>query len=251
MERLPITGIPVGDVPPAVIVCGDPSRAEKAATLFDSAKVISAKREYTCISGYFEGMSVAACSHGIGAPGAAIAFEELIQAGAERIIRVGTCGAMQMEMIAGDLVIANAAVQNTGYGNETVPSGFPAVADPEVTLALKQAAIDAGRTCRIGMVLSRDNFYRGVDISGNPDYEIMSQANVLAVEMECAALFIVGSLRGVQTGAIVAVDGNVLASDGEKMDSYEPGAAPVKSAIMNGLQIALFALKRINRESTR
>ena len=90
--------------------------------------------------GEFEGKLVAVCSHGIGAPGAAIAFEELIRAGARGIIRVGTCGALQPGISAGHLIIATAAVQSTGYGRETVPQGYPAVADLELTLALRREA---------------------------------------------------------------------------------------------------------------
>lgn len=249
MDRLPLTDIPVGRIPPSILVCGDPGRAEQIATFFDSAEAVSSKREYTCIAGQYEGLRLAVCSHGIGASGAAIAFEELIAAGAKRIIRVGTCGALQREIEVGDLIIAHAAVQNTGYGNETVPLGYPAVADPEVTLALKRAAVDADRPCRIGIVLSRDNFYRGVDVPGGPDYQIMSLANVLAVEMECSALFIVGNLRGIQTGAIVAVDGNVLVSGGEKMEKYAPGTAAAKRGVENGIKIALHSLRRMQLET--
>jgi uridine phosphorylase len=62
--------------------------------------------------------------------------------------------------------------------------------------------------------------------------------------MECAALFIVGSLRGVSTAAILAVDGNVL-SGGESMDSYDPYQQIVAEAVEVEIQIALQALKKV------
>jgi uridine phosphorylase len=188
-------------------------------------------------------MPVAVCSHGIGAAGAAIAFEELIAAGARWLVRAGSCGGLQPGMKAGDLVIATAAVQNTGYGQETVPAGYPAVADMTLTLALKHAAVEKGQTFHEGIVLSRDNFYRGVNLPTNPDYQLMSRANVQAVEMECAALFIVGSLRGVGTAAILAVDGNVVESGGEEMATYAPGADAVQIAIESEIALALQALR--------
>ena len=249
LNKLPLTGLPIDQVPPAVIVCGDPDRATMAAKFLDGSELLSEKREYRCYRGKFRERTIAICSHGIGAPGAAIAFEELIQAGARKIIRVGTCGALQSEMVAGQLVIATAAVQNTGYGLESAPAGYPAVADFELSLALKRAATDLGKDYVAGIVLSRDNFYAGVDGPSTPDYMTLSAANVQAVEMERASLFIIGSLRSVQTAAILAIDGNVLHS-GEKMESYAPGLGPVQAAIQAEIKIALNALSDVRDESS-
>jgi uridine phosphorylase len=224
-----------------VIVCGDPDRASRAAEQLADAELFSEQREYRCFVGVFEGKSVAVCSHGIGAPGAAIAFEELIRAGGRRIIRVGTCGALQPGIRAGHLIIATAAVQSTGYGRETVPQGYPAVADLDLTLTLRQEATKANKPYSSGIILSRDNFYRGIDLVDDLDYQLLSKASVQAVEMESAALFIIGSLRGIQTAAILAVDGNVFESAGESMETYEPGKQVVQEAIVSEIEIALRA----------
>ncbi|UCC53805.1 MAG: hypothetical protein JSV68_07480, partial [Anaerolineaceae bacterium] len=65
---------------------------------------------------------------------------------------------------------------------------------------------------------------------------------VLAVELECAALFIIGSLRGVQTAAILAVDGNLLEAE-ESMETYAPHGDVVRTAVDAEIRIALNALK--------
>jgi uridine phosphorylase len=240
LTELPITGLPVGGVSPRVIVCGDPARADRIAARLDDAAPLSHKREYRAHRGTYRGQPVTVCSHGVGAPGAAVAFEELIAAGAQIIVRVGTCGGMQPNIHAGHLIIAAAAVDNTGYGRETVPAGYPAAADPALTLALETAAGPAART---GIVLSRDNFYAGVPVAGAPDYRSLSQARVLAVEMECAALFLVGALRGARTAAILVVDGNVLEA-AESMEGYQPGQPIVRHALDTAISCALEALCR-------
>ena len=51
-------------------------------------------REYRVYNVRFEGAEMTVASHGIGGPGAAICFEELIQLGAKTIIRLGTCGSL-------------------------------------------------------------------------------------------------------------------------------------------------------------
>ncbi len=232
----------MGAVPANVLVCGDPERATRIAAYLDEASLLSERREYRAYRGLFAGMPVAVCSHGVGAPGAAVAFEELIAAGARRIIRTGTCGGLQPELASGDLVVATAAVDTTGYGRLTVPDGYPAVADVRLTAELLDAAAAAGRPVQRGIVLTTDNFYHGVDTPQLTPYPILSAAGVIAVEMECAALFIVGSLRRVQTAAILAVDGNVLERR-ENMDTYAPHHDAVKAAVEAEIAIALAALR--------
>jgi uridine phosphorylase len=175
-------------------------------------------------------MPVTVCSHGVGAPGAAIAFEELIAAGAKRLLRVGTCGGLQPQVQDGHLVIATAAVQQTGYGRETTAARLPGRGRSGNGAGPAPGCRRPSQTWHSGIVITRDNFYPGVPTIHTADYQVMSQANVLAVEMECAALFIVGSLRGVPTGAILAVDGNVLAKK-ESMDAYDPHRDVVKKPL--------------------
>ena len=242
LTELPITGLPVGGVSPRVIVCGDPARADRIAEQLDAPQLLSHKREYRAHRGVYRGVPVTVCSHGIGAPGAAIAFEELIAAGAQAIIRVGTCGGLQPDVQPGHLIVATAAVQNTGYGRETAPDGYPAVGDVALALGLHRAVLNADHPVRTGIVLSRDNFYTGVAAPAVPDYQVMSRARVLAVEMECAALFLVGVLRGVPTGAVLVVDGNVLAV-GESFETYQPGRDVVRQGITVAAHCALETLK--------
>lgn len=238
---LPLTKLEVGSVSEAVLVCGDPARASKIAQSLTDVVLLAENREYRTLRGVFEGTAVTVASHGVGASGAAIAFEELIAAGGKRLIRVGTCGGIQIGIDSGDLVIATAAVQSTGYGRETVPEGYPCVASPDLVLALRRAAKARQRPFREGFVLSRDNFYPGVPTPYTPNYTTLAAAQVLAVEMECSTLFLVGSLRGVQTGAILAVDGNVL-HKAESMDTYDPHSQKVQEAVAAEIQIALQAL---------
>jgi len=246
-RRLPITGLVVGSVSLPVIVCGDPGRATKIAHYLEDAELLTDQREYRAYRGRYEDTEVTVCSHGIGAPGAAIAFEELIEAGGRQIIRVGTCGSLQPDIDSGHLVIATAAVQNTGYGRETVPEGYPAVADFDLSLALRRSAIDSGHPHQSGIVTTGDNFYKGVKTSHTPDYQILSSAKVLAAEMECAALFIIGSLRGVQTAAILAVDGYLLEAE-ESMETYAPHRDVVVAAVDAEIKIALNALRYLERD---
>ncbi len=241
---LPIIGLTVGGIPEQVLVCGDPARAAKTAEFLSGAHVVAQRREYHAYAGTFEGLPILVCSHGIGAPGAAMGFEELIAAGAKTIIRLGTCGGMQKWIADGDLVIATAAVANVGFAREFLPPHYPAVATPELVLALESTAVDKKWPFHRGLVLTRDLFFAGVEPFATPSYAKLAQANVLAVEMECAALFMIGSLREVNTAAILAVDGNVL-ENVENLESYNPHREIVSQAITTEIEIALTTLRRL------
>jgi uridine phosphorylase len=246
-QLLPHTKLPKNSVSERVLVCGDPARATTIAGLLDAAIMLAEWREYRSYQGEYHGHTITVCSHGIGAPGAAIAFEELVAAGARSIIRVGTCGGIRPEVQAGHLVVVTGAVDHTGYGREVVPPGYPAVADVDVVMALRHATQKAVQPVHIGYVLTRDAFYGGLPLPTAPDYQTMAAVNVLAVEMECAALFQVGSLRRIKTGAILAADGNVLHTK-EDMNTFNPHREDIGQAIEMAIRTALEAVVQVDNE---
>ena len=89
------------------ILPGDPGRVERIAQHLDEAAFFSQSREYTAWMGKLEGQPVLVMSTGMGGPSTAIAVEELYRTGVDTFIRVGTCGGMQPDVMAGDLVIAS------------------------------------------------------------------------------------------------------------------------------------------------
>lgn len=240
-QKLPHTGLLPDSLPTAVLTCGDPARAAQIAGYLEADVCLAQQREYHTYQGSFAGAPLAVCSHGIGAPGAAIAFEELIAAGARRLLRVGTCGSLQPHVHPGDLVIATAAVQHTGYGREAAPPGYPAIADPDLTLALYEKVRAGSLPYHRGIVLTRDAFFAGVSTPFAPDYAVLSAANVLAVEMECAALFLVGSLHRIATAAILVVNGSVLEKP-EDIDTFALHEDRAATAVASGIQAALHTL---------
>lgn len=203
-----------GEIPELVLLPGDPDRARKIAEeFFDNPVEIAKKREYWSFKGTWKGVPVAVCSTGIGCPSATIALEELVKVGCKKFIRVGTSGAISHDVVSGDVVIFSGAVRDEGTSRQYVPIEFPAVAHPDMVIALSKAAEDRGATYHVGIGHSKDAFY-----SEHPEYvadpestrkkwAAMRDSNVLATEMEAAALFVIGHLRGVKVGAVCVVIG--------------------------------------------
>ncbi len=235
-ERTPILRVDPDEIPEGVLVMGDPSRAKLASTCLQDARLLGRYREYVTYAGLHNGVEVAVTSHGVGAPGAAICFEELSRAGVKRIIRTGTCGGLKIEVEDGDLVIVTAAIREDGVTGSMLPASFPAVASVDVTMALRRAATAAGRRFHEGVVLTHSLFYPGEVLGG--DLDLWHRAGAVAVEMECAALFVNGALNGVETGAILAADGNPI----HREKVYDPHRVVVYEGVEAMVRVGLDAL---------
>lgn len=227
-------------MPERVLVVGDPARAALVAGHLGDATALGRNREYVSFVGSHQGIPLGVVSHGVGAPGAAVCFEELCRAGARRLLRAGTAGGMQDDVVDGTLVVATAAVRHEGMTSRLVPPGFPAVADADLVVALRTAAAAAGRDVREGIVLTSDLFYPH-DVLGS-DLALWQRAGVVAVEMEVAPLLVTATLHGVAAGAILAVDGNPLAAEDHDMSGYDPHRSIVTDAVAAMIAIALDAL---------
>lgn len=238
--QLPLTRLRVGDVPARVLVVGDPGRVRKAAARLSNATEIGANREYVTVVGGFGGETVAVASHGVGAAGAAVCFEELCRGGAERIVRAGTAGGLQSAVRDGSVVVATGAVRDEGISRHLVPLGFPAVADAALALSLQRHAAQAGVTVHSGIVLTSDCFYPGPVLP--VDHRQWQRAGCVAVEMELAALLVTASLHGVRAGGILAIDGNPLDENDADMSNYQPFRDVVDRAVDAAIDAALAAL---------
>jgi purine-nucleoside phosphorylase len=193
-----------GDYAEACLLPGDPNRARLIVERFlgDVAER-NAERGLLGYTGTFEGNPVSVQATGIGGPSAAVVVEELIQLGVKRLLRVGTCGALQPYLRHGDLVLALSAVPDDGTSRRYA-GGEPIAptADWDLLHGVVHAAKEIGeRISYVGPVVSTDVFY-------DPDegsFARWAARGALAVEMEAAALFTIAASRDVQAGCLLAV----------------------------------------------
>jgi len=197
-----------GDYAAAVLLPGDPLRAKYIAeTYLEGVEQQNAERGLLGYTGTWNGRRVSVQGTGMGCPGATIVFEELVQLGCKKLIRVGTCGGLQPSHALGDLIVALTAVPADSTAMHLV-AGEPHC--PTASWDLVHEAVHLAKhrdqALHVGPIVSSDLFY-------NPDegqYERWSKRGVLAVEMEAAALFTVGAIRGVQSACLLTVSDIVV-----------------------------------------
>ena len=234
-----------GDVGRYVILPGDPGRCQAIASLFDDPVHVGMNREYNIYTGTLLGEKVSVCSTGIGGPSAAIAMEERVAVGADTFIRVGTCGGIDLDVQAGDVVVATGAIRYEHTSMEYAPIEFPAVADLDVTLALRESAKDLGYRVHTGVVQNKDSFYGQHSPEKSPVYyellqkwESWKRLGVKASEMESAALFVIASALKVRCGCCFHVVWN---QEREKAGLFQPMTEDTSAAIRVGVE----ALKKL------
>lgn len=207
-------GLSAADIEGAkyAILPGDPARVIKIASYLKNAKPLTVKREYTSYLGEVNNEKILVISTGMGGPSTAICVEELAMIGIKNLIRVGTSGGMQLNVSAGDLVIASSAIRQDGTSREYVPIEFPAVADFELLCALNKAAKELGYVAHTGVVHCKDSFYGQHSPERMPvSYELEQKwqawikAGALCSEMESAALYTVASSLNLKAAAILLV----------------------------------------------
>ncbi|MCI8996969.1 MAG: uridine phosphorylase [Lachnospiraceae bacterium] len=237
-----------GDVGRYMILPGDPKRCQKIAAFFENPVLVADSREYVTYTGYLNGEKVSVTSTGIGGPSAAIAMEELVNIGADTFIRVGTCGAMQPEILGGDLVIATGAVRNEGTSREYAPIEYPAVANVGIVNVLMESARNLGYRSFTGVVQCKDSFYGQHSPETKPvSYELLDKweawkrMGCLASEMESAALFTVAAYRRVRCGSVFLCVAN---QEREKLGLENPVVHDTEGAVRTGIEALKLLIER-------
>lgn len=234
-----------------IILVGDPARVDMVASFFDTRTFEVSAREFHTIGGTYKGKPIMCLSHGIGPDNIDIVINELdalanidfstreVRSELRRLdmVRIGTSGALQPELLLGTPVIARKSIGFDGVLNYY--AGRNEVADLEFEKALcehtgwnplwaKPYIVDADEALveRIG----GDDMVRGITISAvgfygpqgrelrlplaNPDLNRRIEAfeykgdKITNYEMESAPLAGLGRLMGHRCMTVCSIIAN-------------------------------------------
>jgi 5'-methylthioadenosine phosphorylase/purine-nucleoside phosphorylase len=208
-----------GDYASAVLCPGDPRRATYIAETFldPGARLVNQERGMLGYTGTFEDTPLSVQSTGMGCPSAGIVYEELVQLGATRLVRVGTCGAIAPGLAMADTVIGISAspVDTTALQLSGMTHA------PTATFALAEAAArlsrEAGATVHVGPIVSSSLFY-------DPDPENIERwqrLGHLGIEMEAAMLYTVAAVHGIESLAMMAVSDLVTSTESVRISDED------------------------------
>ena len=210
------------------ILPGDPARLDRIAQQLEGVRELAYNREFRSLTGTYRGVPILAVSTGIGGSSAGICVEELHNIGVEAAIRIGSCGALQKGIGLGDLILGFGAIRDDGASKAYVHTEYPAVADYRL----------------LGFCVD-ESFYHE---ENDAESAYWSRKGALGADMESAALFTIGRLRGMKTASIL---NNVVVYGEDTADAiggYVDGESLTARGEQNEIRVALEALYRLEQE---
>ncbi|MBG0560900.1 purine-nucleoside phosphorylase [Actinoplanes aureus] len=208
-----------GDIAERVLLPGDPMRAKWIAeTFLEDAVCYTQVRGMLGFTGTWKGERVSVQGSGMGMPSASIYTHELInEYGVQSVIRIGSCGALAMDLNLGDVIAAIGSATDSNM-NRTRFDGlvdYAPVADFGLLRTAVETAEAQGVPMRVGPILAADAFY-----TDRPDlYDALADYGVLAVEMESAAIYTIAARYRAKALTILTVSDHI--KRGEAMDSAQ------------------------------
>lgn len=207
----PHIGAQYGDFAKTVIMAGDPLRAKLMAERFlENPKQVNNVRGMLGYTGTYKGKSISVMGHGMGMPSIGIYSHELYNDyDVDTIIRVGSCGARQMHVHLGELVLAQASCTDSNYASQfNLPGTYAPIADFELLRRAVESCEKMGYTYHVGNILATDMFYSDDERKDN-----WTKMGVLADEMEAAALYMNAARAGKKALVICTVSDHMLTGE--------------------------------------
>jgi uridine phosphorylase len=243
-----------GDVEKIVLITGNPDRVPIIASQMKKAEEVARYRGLVTYRAYTPGgVAVTISGTGMGTPSTHICLEELAKLGAQSIIRVGTCGGIDLSVKTGDVVVPTGCIRDERTSLNYAPIEFPAVASPE----LHKALFD-----EISSLMSADRVHWGVCWTSDVYYpapesnrlDLWTRCRVKCIEMESSLLFVFAQTHGLQAASILAVDGNLHKDPKEEQrdESQKTGEQSplVVEAIEKETRATVRAIDRLFRSRT-
>src|SRR5574341_913151 len=213
-------GAQPGEIAETVLLPGDPLRAKyMAETMLAQVTCYNQIRGMLGFTGFYQGKRVSIQSTGMGMPSIAIYVNELISSyQIRRLIRAGSCGAIQPDLKLRDLVLAMSASTDSSF-NKLRFAGMDYAPTASFGLLNKAYATarQKGLAAKVGPVLSSDNFY-----DADPEqWKLWAAYGVLAIEMETAALYTIAAQHRVEALSILTVSDSLVTGGAETAEARQ------------------------------
>ena len=204
-------GAKPGEIADIVLLPGDPLRAKYIAeTFLENAKIYNEVRNMFGYTGTYKGKPISVQGTGMGVPSISIYVNELINSyNVKKLIRVGTAGAIQEDVKVRDVILAMSASTDSQMNRLTFGGiDYAPTANFELLLKAYKAGVAKGLKLKVGNVFTADHFY-----NDNSDLEKWAKYQILAVEMETAALYTLAAKFGREALSVLTISDHIITGE--------------------------------------
>ena len=205
-RMLSLLGLKNDSLGPYALMPGPKDRSELILKTLEDPKKNFTFLDYEMYTGGLDGKRVTVGNGGRYAPDTAITTEILCGAGAQSLIRVGSCGSLQEHIQIGDLVIVTGALRGDGTSRYYVAENFSTIADAGIVAALSKAADALNVRYHLGWIFTTDALFQET-----PQLiEQLRQQNISSIDMVTSTFLTIAQVRGKKAGAVLAVSDECL-----------------------------------------
>lgn len=207
-----------GEIAETILLPGDPLRAKWIAeTFLKDPECYNEVRGMLGFTGTFNGRPVSVQGTGMGIPSTLIYCHELINHyGVQNLIRVGSAGSYNPDVVLRDIVIAMSASSTSGINNSRfINADYAPTVNFDLFMRAALYARENYIAIKAGNVLSSDEFYED-----DPEaYKKWADFGVLCVEMETAGLYTIAAKHKVNALSILTISDSLVT--GEHLSSAD------------------------------
>ncbi|MGB7950081.1 MAG: hypothetical protein WCH75_20545 [Candidatus Binatia bacterium] len=205
-KMLSLLGLKQDSLGPYALIPGPKERSQMLLGSLDKPEKNFTFLDYEMHTGTLEGKRVTVGNGGRYAPDTAMTTEILCAAGAESLIRIGSCGSLQDHVKIGDLVIVTGAIRGEGTTTYYVPKSFSTVAHSQIISALRQAAENLRIRYHLGWIFTTDALFQETPAL----IQELNEQKVSSIDMVTSTFLTITQLRNKRAGAILAVSDECL-----------------------------------------
>lgn len=228
------------------ILSGNPDRIRIIAEKLKESEELSSYRGLVSYRGLTpnKDIPVTLLTTGMGAPSTAIVVEEAYRAGGRVMIRIGSCGSLQLgpQYGIGSIYVPASAIRDEGASKKLVPHEYPATATPRVFQALCEVSSKHGITPITDPVWTSDIYY----FQDNEHFKKYAALGAACVEMESALLFSYPALKhDLQVGSILTSDGNLNQVGSIYQGEVDKNLQNFQLGVSKAIDIAISAIEQL------
>jgi uridine phosphorylase len=205
-KMLSMLGLKSDSLGPYALIPGPKERAQMLLGMVNHPNKNFTFLDYEMHTGMIDGKRVTVGNGGRFAPDTAMTTEILCAAGAETLIRIGSCGSLQDHVKIGDLVIVTGAIRGEGTTSYYVPKNFSTLAHPDIVRGLQRAAESLQVRYHLGRIFTTDALFQET-----PELiQELHEQNVSSIDMVTSTFLTIAQLRKKKAGAMLAVSDECL-----------------------------------------
>ena len=200
-----------GDIAESILLPGDPLRAKFIAENYlTNPKCFNEIRGMLGYTGTYKGVPVSVMGTGMGMPSMGIYSWELItEYDVQNLIRIGTAGSFHEDIKIKDIVIGMSASTDSNYIHAfDVPGAYAPCASWELLSKARDASEKLEIPFKAGNIVSCDVFYEFGDW-----WKKWAKMDVMAVEMEAAALYMNAAYNRVNAMAMMTISDHFVTGE--------------------------------------